>query len=340
MAAQQARSLQKKRNVLERKRRRLDAELDRLVQSHNAVWRSTGLPPRPLRPADFELALLIHTMLAHQGGLVEANLERLEPYGLTPKILEFGEPWRENGFARLNLGHKLSAALMMTSVGDIEVKAPWDAWSLQVPPELLPFRLNLEAVEKAKVKKGSDGSIDLAPAITSSSDDETYGYYGSILCKGSDPEWLLVQMKARNGNPGFSMPLNIQVDAGAEGVSALVRNLVKGVCLTIADAQKHRTGTWSGRQGKKRGTKAGPYAGCQYTLGTPVSIDLRDAVKQVALGRKPGGGSPSVQFLVRGHWRNQAHGPGLKQRRATWIEPFWKGHEEARALLKVHNLGT
>jgi hypothetical protein len=33
----------------------------------------------------------------------------------------------------------------------------------------------------------------------------------------------------------------------------------------------------------------------------------------------------SKRFVVRGHWRNQAVGPGRLERRLTWIQPFWKG---------------
>ena len=32
-----------------------------------------------------------------------------------------------------------------------------------------------------------------------------------------------------------------------------------------------------------------------------------------------------VRWLVRGHWREQAHGQGRVQRRRTWIAPHWKG---------------
>lgn len=34
-----------------------------------------------------------------------------------------------------------------------------------------------------------------------------------------------------------------------------------------------------------------------------------------------------VRFLVRGHWRNQVHGKGLKERKIIWIKPHFKGPE-------------
>lgn len=35
------------------------------------------------------------------------------------------------------------------------------------------------------------------------------------------------------------------------------------------------------------------------------------------------------RFIVRGHWRNQAHGPNRSLRRPTWISPHIKGPEHA-----------
>jgi hypothetical protein len=34
---------------------------------------------------------------------------------------------------------------------------------------------------------------------------------------------------------------------------------------------------------------------------------------------------PSHQWIVRGHWRNQAYGEGLKDRKFIWIQPYVKG---------------
>lgn len=35
----------------------------------------------------------------------------------------------------------------------------------------------------------------------------------------------------------------------------------------------------------------------------------------------------AARFVVRGHWRNQACGPGLSERRLLWIKPYYKGPE-------------
>jgi len=47
-----------------------------------------------------------------------------------------------------------------------------------------------------------------------------------------------------------------------------------------------------------------------------------------------------VQFVVRGHRRWQACGPKHSERKLIWINPFWKGPEEGRALLRGYELKT
>jgi hypothetical protein len=51
---------------------------------------------------------------------------------------EWRRGWYEHGFPKVEVGHKLSASLCLTDVpDDLEVKAPWPAWSLVLPDGLL-----------------------------------------------------------------------------------------------------------------------------------------------------------------------------------------------------------
>lgn len=42
------------------------------------------------------------------------------------------------------------------------------------------------------------------------------------------------------------------------------------------------------------------------------------------------------RWVVRGHWRNQAHGPGRTERRPTWVPSYIKGPEGAPLLAREH----
>jgi len=48
------------------------------------------------------------------------------------------------------------------------------------------------------------------------------------------------------------------------------------------------------------------------------------------------GNSPMVRFMVRGHWRRQAHGPAAQERKLIWIAPFYKGPEFATLINKPY----
>jgi hypothetical protein len=61
-----------------------------------------------------------------------------------------------------------------------------------------------------------------------------------------------------------------------------------------------------------------------WSVGSKIVVDkrLREAV---AAGNVLANGCIRAPSLVRGHWRNQAHGPGHSLRRLTWIEPHVRG---------------
>lgn len=56
----------------------------------------------------------------------------------------------------------------------------------------------------------------------------------------------------------------------------------------------------------------------------PINVHKIDALP---LGAQGATGTLTKRFLVRGHWRNQAHGTGLKQRKLMYIQPHFKGPE-------------
>ena len=73
-------------------------------------------------------------------------------------------------------------------------------------------------------------------------------------------------------------------------------------------------------------------ANCRYyILGTTATNTLKNGPSQ------QGTGAPlAVRFIVRGHWRNQPHGPGRTLRKMTWIQPHWKGPEDAPTSNVTH----
>lgn len=62
----------------------------------------------------------------------------------------------------------------------------------------------------------------------------------------------------------------------------------------------------------------------RFRVGRTVKLapQIRALLKE---GRQGKSWKLGHRFIVRGHWRNQAHGPQRSLRMRKWIEPFWKG---------------
>lgn len=233
----------------------------------------------------------------HGAGLLPVPLKQ----GFWFDMRRFLSLWRSSAFARLEVSHKLAAALCFTDIPETEeVRAPWQAWSLLVP----------------------DGLLGDSPIAR-------------IWCIGSEPTLFVKR-------PGGMVEMWSAENVGGAVAAEMLRALVRSVCVVLTDPDRRKAaGSW-GRSGSSpaRGRRphGPPQEGARYLLAQPVTIDLRDTVREALTGRRGGGGIPKHQFLVRGHPRQQAWGPQHTLRRYKWIEPYWKGDPDARILLRGHRM--
>jgi hypothetical protein len=117
--------------------------------------------------------------------------------------------------------------------------------------------------------------------------------------------------------------------------TTLICRYVVGVCLEMVSYRESNSfGT--GTQPIKTNRRGEPE--CRvFTLRRDVKVDCRDAVRSYCRGVSPN--APSVQSLVRGHWKRQAHGPGYEQRKFIFVEPYWRGPEDGPIAMRAHSLG-
>ena len=239
--------------------------------------------------------------------------ESLRGHALSGALQDFSVTWMAQGFPKLEVGQKLAATLAMTEVpDDIEVLAPWKAWSLIVPPGLF----------------GKPSATD--------------GDISRLWCVGTDIKFVVMSSGSFVGQINES-----KIAALTDGSSKLLweamASLVKGACLALANPDDYKRQSVKDRQAshsKKQRDGEPDFSVSRFMLSAPVQIDLRQALIDELEGKKrsAGGGSPTVQFFVRGHWRSQAHGPGRALRKQIRIEGFWKGPEEGRVLLRNYKV--
>ncbi len=210
----------------------------------------------------------------------------------------FLDSWRASAFARLEVSHKLAAALCLTDIPNSEpVHAPWEAWSLLVPDGLLSPE---------------------QPA--------------RIWCVGPLPSYVVLPC----GKIVLWSENAVGGKVAAEMLRALVRGAC--LALSDPELKKSEGKWGGGATSTRAMRPHGPpLEGARYVLAQPVTIDLRSVVIE-ALSGKRRGGSPKAQFLVRGHFTHQPYGPQHSLRRVQWIEPYWKGDPEARILLRGHQV--
>lgn len=72
-----------------------------------------------------------------------------------------------------------------------------------------------------------------------------------------------------------------------------------------------------------------------FEMKLAITLDVSKEIERFISGNGP---SPSVQTLVRGHWKRQACGPGLLKRKWINIEPYWRGPEDAPIAVRSHIL--
>jgi hypothetical protein len=227
---------------------------------------------------------------------------------LSPPFWEFARLWLESAYARLEIGHKLAASLCLTDVPeDIEVRAPWAAWSLVLPDGLF-----------------GDGRV-IGP------DGVNHGAIARLWIVGTRVTHFLTQQGAVVGDSDAE-----RLNDSSQTQGLVVQNLIRGACLALSSPEefKKRGGHSSSKGKKSRDAGAPNMEQARFMLSAPVTVDFREHLGEMLSGRTHS--SPKSQFLVRGHWRNQAHGPKHSLRKTLWIAPFWKGDPEATVLLRQH----
>jgi len=247
--------------------------------------------------------------------------------------------WCQQGFPTLRFAsHKYAAALCNTyaRVADADLHIPWRAFLLEVPTQLLRFETRPGGVDEyrfALVQQvdQADGRW-LAVCNVPANNDEvscTAQPFADILCVSgaSEVDECFVDGICK-------LVPSTGTEQRCKAGEALIR-LAVNASIALGD----RT-AWK-PAGKRAVCSHSPMPGqlgpqCAYVLGRPIVVDCRVALREYIEGRRHH--APMVQWLVRGHWRNQACGPRLTERRPRWIEPHWKGAEDAPINIRPHVL--
>jgi len=242
----------------------------------------------------------------------------------------FAARWVQQGSPTIILDDQLAASLMATNVGveSVEhIRPPWKAFVIEIPPGLLDYEFGGERrsfqlimVHHVQGSSGSkwvywakeldDATRDGSPGIVSTTTTEKM-----ILEGWDDMENAVNEQHTRAGY--------------------LVGRLILSLCLALSDPttttlrERKRS---KGRGNRFRTANSIPDPR-NFVMGRSITVDCRPAIRDFIAGTKEMG-SINVQTLVRGHWKHQVHGVGRALRKLVHIEPYWKGPEEAKILIR------
>lgn len=209
--------------------------------------------------------------------------------------------WGRTGHNVFELTHALAVGLALTDAPDDAVEAsplPFPAMVLRVPPGVLAFDAErwVDTVWLLEFDAEADNGARSVEEIVTVRQREVVALHDGEALADDAPE------------------------------QAAVRNLVSNFLLWLEATGGHRAHKQDKippRLAEKR-ARSGETWPREWVFGRGVTI--APEMKRAAAERQGvAGWKVRARFIVRGHWRNQAHGPGRTQRTRKWIQPFWKG---------------
>lgn len=232
--------------------------------------------------------------------------------------------WTHCASPVIRISHRWAAAAICTSLPeDLELHAPWRSFMILVPDRLLPV-----------IEPETQRELWVSHALVERRTTE-HGPVWTVLgmcadshmqcgTRGVTTHQLLGEFRGTADDSALMWPIDSQTDRTIQ----CLRQLACNVMVTMmGDADSCRAigkhlANWT--RGPRRDAD-GP-AHRMFQVGRPVSIDVRDAVREYCRGGLRS--TPTVASLVRGHYRRVPCGERRSQRRLQWIQPFWRGPVE------------
>lgn len=239
------------------------------------------------------------------------------PFG--DEIALFAAKWAVHAFQRLMTSHTFAAALMCSDVQRevlTGIEKQWDAFLVIVPNGMLGVsRFEFSRVLVATYSYGSQ-------IVLLTTGGPGFQPHVPFTARVTDEAPTLADLLVSDGS-------DLHEDAGSRRCLIMAKRLVAGLLLNLQHEPNFKVKKVEARP-KKKGREAEPEHRI-VTIGSPIEIDCREQVKEYIEHGKSGRkhGPPTVQVMVRGHFRRQVCGVGRMERKVIWIQPFFRGPEAA-----------
>jgi hypothetical protein len=277
----------------------------------------------PMAAADADDLVLFNALANVFGSAVEpGTLPFLRLLGLAR--------WGESGTPAVRVSGKQAAALMLSDLSDdqlTDIRAPWRAFDVVLDQ---PMPLGGDAIQAASVVVWHTPLHDAEAGLDPCDKWMLFYYLQSrqVVARGRHTPVRLYHEHPMFEDGGPKL-IDARPPSEAEmRAAALVSRLVLNVAVALDPPRRPQAGAPPSVAAGSKAEKGAPPplpASAPVQLQFPVQVDMREHVADYLSGDLQR--VYKVRWLVRGHWRNQACGPGLGLRERIWIAPHWKGPE-------------
>jgi hypothetical protein len=335
-------------------------EIDIDVEGASKLWTSCPEgPPTATSQYEFFSAQGVDVVPAGRGG---SNEHQITESSFIQAVVTYRWAWHwaDCGFTTLRASHTYAAALMSTDPlrHHEDLILPWRALRVEVPSGLLVTAsgeldarwIYLCALDDDGVGEGAES---LPPFVRLCSARTMLGYSTHKLLEhrdvsvrneaklrinfASDLAQLLWTEQDPGGNVEWINGVKVVESDEKERLMLLAKNYVTGLLYTLQHTQhwkasESRHGHRSTRDGRRS-----PPTHRNVFCGRPIAIDLRAVIREQLERSNRTPAPASVQSLVRGHYKRQVIGVGRSGRKVIWVEPYWRGPEEAPIVVRPYS---
>jgi hypothetical protein len=244
--------------------------------------------------------------------------------------------WARDGYNVFDLSPDFVAAMLLTDPSEIDLpslKLPFRGMLFMIPDQ---FAIGAEGTSYTKVHVVETDDSRTFEGETSKDGEKC----PAIVIYATDTSRILSTIAPRaelSWNALEEVPEDeVTPDADKE-VRKTIQRIVLGALAYATAVDRAITERFPDLSKKKKRSDQPSIA--HWTIGREIKISpelvrvARSGAREIAFQIKS-------RFMVRGHYRNQAHGPNHSLRTKKWIMPFWKGPEEGARLVHTYKPTT
>lgn len=236
--------------------------------------------------------------------------------------------WVDGGCRIIESDEKYFAAMCQTKLSEdasSELRVPWDSFLVKLPGGLF-VGTNGHSYNFALCSQ-----FEAVPRAQTCAFIEIFSSEDSISCL---QECSLAELLFRKKTVDTIKDREGASLAKAETqLTKLVYRGITGLLFSMQHTANFRFGgPFSKASSSGRGS---PPAHRSIVIGRPIDVDVSEPVRQSA---RSGCAPPAFQTLVRGHIKRQVVGLGRSGRKVVWVEPYWRGPEDAPILARPYRI--